>query len=710
MAGRPNWYGGHPPACTCWLCNEERLGRESRPRRPIRTVTKERHPPQPPRRPPTFGSPPPPPQGPRRRWWSFWHLLWILPLLYFGAIIVINLEPFDSFGGGNDETPTAITQPTPTPRQAPTRTATPVRTVTPTPRPTPRPTVLPTRVPTQIVSTRTPTPAPTRVFTPIPTRAATPVPAPVPTPTPMTLEELREYALGLINADRAKHGVAPVILGSNSAAQMHAEDMIEHDYFGHWWSDGRKPYMVYSDTGGTSYVAENVAWSGWTEKEWREKNCDSPIVNCRIPVPREKVQELHQSMMYDDADSDWGHRDTILGESHRVVNIGVGFTGKRVVFVQHFEGGDVEAVKQPELFSNGTLLLSIAKNVSGLAIAKGISIYYDPPPVPMTPAQIDALDSYCIGGGMTTMCGDPVAHVLRAPPPGSYYELDSNDVVADLWAEDGASLIVQANIGHLVTTPGIYTVVVWKDSGTERLSEMLLALSINRLDVQAPASSASTPVPDPTPEPTPMPTPVPTPPPTPAPTPVPTPEPTPVSTPFPGGIALDASEIYSLVVKFTNEVRVNTGVSPLLEDTKINKIAFTHSANMAVSGILSHIYRGQDATDRALAAGYDCRAYRDDGSYTYGLSENIAWYPRITTWTHRFRGSTLISIEPTSFRSSSEMARALVDGWINSPGHRRNILDPDATRIGVGIYIEQSIEHGYVSETVWATQNFSECE
>lgn len=130
---------------------------------------------------------------------------------------------------------------------------------------------------------------------------------------------------------------------------------------------------------------------------------------------------------------------------------------------------------------------------------------------------------------------------------------------------------------------------------------------------------------------------------------------------------------------------------------------------MAVSGVLSHTLRGQNPTDRAIAAGYDCRAYRGDGSFTYGLSENIFEYPRIRVWTTTTIGSRVVSVEPTSYKSSLEMADAIVSGWLNSPGHRANILDPYATRIGVGIYIKREIEHGYISETVWATQNFSEC-
>lgn len=203
---------------------------------------------------------------------------------------------------------------------------------------------------------------------------------------------------------------------------------------------------------------------------------------------------------------------------------------------------------------------------------------------------------------------------------------------------------------------------------------------------------------------------------TPVPTPVPTqasthiPTPTPVAAPFPGGTPLDAAVIYSLVIQLTNEERIALGLSALREDMAITAIALSHSANMSQTRILSHTLDGQNSTDRALAAGYDCKADRGDGSYTYGLSENIAMSPRVRTWTTTTKGGRTVSTEPTSFRSSSEIAQDLVTGWMNSPGHRANILDPYATRIGVGIYIHREAEYGNTSERVWATQNFSDCK
>ena len=148
------------------------------------------------------------------------------------------------------------------------------------------------------------------------------------------------------------------------------------------------------------------------------------------------------------------------------------------------------------------------------------------------------------------------------------------------------------------------------------------------------------------------------------------------------GPDLDLAETERLVVEITNGERVKGGLAPLRHDAAISEISRGHSADMARLDIFSHELMGRDPTGRALAAGYNCRAYRGDGSYTYGLSENIYEYPK-------------------GGRNAEGVAKALVQGWMDSPGHRRNIMDRDARRIGVGV-VERS-------GTVFATQNFSEC-
>ena len=173
-----------------------------------------------------------------------------------------------------------------------------------------------------------------------------------------------------------------------------------------------------------------------------------------------------------------------------------------------------------------------------------------------------------------------------------------------------------------------------------------------------------------------------------------------------GGDPLNRGEIEKWVIEFTNEERISAGLQPLRHDTAISDIARSHSENMARLGLLSHDIGGRDPTDRAMTAGYNCRAFRADGSYSYGLSENVAEHPRVTRW--RGWGT---SYNPVDYhRDPKEAARGLVQGWMNSPGHRQNILDRDSRRIGVGIAIQETPEYGYVNETVYATQNFSECK
>ncbi len=235
--------------------------------------------------------------------------------------------------------------------------------------------------------------------------------------------------------------------------------------------------------------------------------------------------------------------------------------------------------------------------------------------------------------------------------------------------------------------------------------------------VPTPAATP-TPVPEPTatatllPTRTPTATLVPTPASTPTATPTPRPTRTPTPTPKPGehkgyveGRALDPLKIEAFVFDLTNAERLAAGVPALTRDDAIATIARDHSANMAAQDRLTHDLDGKGPADRALAAGYDCRS---GGSF--GFAENIASHPRVREW-EGYRGEP-DSWEPVDgYYSVNEQAAAkrLVDRWMESPGHRKNILDGDNRRLGVGVAIVTVPKHGYSNEWIWATQNFSPC-
>ncbi|HID18129.1 TPA: CAP domain-containing protein [Candidatus Bathyarchaeota archaeon] len=188
-------------------------------------------------------------------------------------------------------------------------------------------------------------------------------------PTP-AWQELVYFTLELINADRANHGLPPVKLGINQAAQKHAEEMLKNDYLSHWNLAGMKPYMRYMLECGSGAIFENVAYSG----RWSEKFS-----------PKEIIAKMEYNMMYEDEDFDWSHRYNILDRWHNKVNIGIAYNGYALALVQDFERDYVEW-EEPIKYENGRFSMK-GKTMLG-EIYPAILLYYDPPPVSLTREQL----------------------------------------------------------------------------------------------------------------------------------------------------------------------------------------------------------------------------------------------------------------------------------------------------------------------------------
>ncbi|MEY9484606.1 uncharacterized protein YkwD/stress response protein SCP2 [Streptomyces calvus] len=113
----------------------------------------------------------------------------------------------------------------------------------------------------------------------------------------------------------------------------------------------------------------------------------------------------------------------------------------------------------------------------------------------------------------------------------------------------------------------------------------------------------------------------------------------------PEGLDRTAAE----VVDLTNRERARAGLPLLSRDPLLTTAAQAHSADMVARDFYSHTAPdGSRPWDRAAAAGSTRRT----------IGENIA----------------------CGQRSAAEVVR----GWMNSPGHRANILKADFTHIGVG--------------------------
>ena len=111
------------------------------------------------------------------------------------------------------------------------------------------------------------------------------------------------------------------------------------------------------------------------------------------------------------------------------------------------------------------------------------------------------------------------------------------------------------------------------------------------------------------------------------------------------------------VLELVNDERALVGLPPLDMDVRLSEAAQLHSDDMGVNGYFSHT--SQDGTtfdQRIVAAGY---------TPWYALGENIAAGQNTPEW--------------------------VMDAWMNSPGHRANILNPDFDHIGIGyVYVPGS--------------------
>lgn len=111
------------------------------------------------------------------------------------------------------------------------------------------------------------------------------------------------------------------------------------------------------------------------------------------------------------------------------------------------------------------------------------------------------------------------------------------------------------------------------------------------------------------------------------------------------------------VVEGTNALRRSHGLEALTVEHRLNETARDFAAFLARSDRFEHTADGRHPEERAKSHGYD-----------YCLvAENIAY-----------------EFHSRGF-GTDELAQALVGGWTRSPEHRRNMLDADATEIGVAL-------------------------
>ncbi len=146
-----------------------------------------------------------------------------------------------------------------------------------------------------------------------------------------------------------------------------------------------------------------------------------------------------------------------------------------------------------------------------------------------------------------------------------------------------------------------------------------------------------------------------------------TPAPTPTPTPTPNSV-VPTDQFDQEVLRLVNQERAQRGLKLLALSEKLDKAADLHSQDMAKNNYFEHTgLNGSNTGDRIEQAGY---------TNWNRWGENIDWY----------RGT----------------AAEVVQSWMNSAGHRDNILDRNFTHMGLGYAYNDNIQGDYRWTQVFA--------
>lgn len=117
------------------------------------------------------------------------------------------------------------------------------------------------------------------------------------------------------------------------------------------------------------------------------------------------------------------------------------------------------------------------------------------------------------------------------------------------------------------------------------------------------------------------------------------------------------AEIEAAIHEETNDVRSNQSLPTIEYSDELQGVAKNHSEHMAEDDFFAHdTPGGVGPQERVAQAGLRCTT-----------GENL----------HYEEGYSTVD--------AKEVAERVVDGWMNSPGHRRNIVDPAWRVEGVGV-------------------------
>lgn len=164
--------------------------------------------------------------------------------------------------------------------------------------------------------------------------------------------------------------------------------------------------------------------------------------------------------------------------------------------------------------------------------------------------------------------------------------------------------------------------------------------------------------------------------------------------------------LHAVIFFATNEIRAKRRKPLLTFHPKLEKSAQMHSKDMVQYDFFGHINRHNNAhktpNDRAQLAGIENPYMAENVAEEFGLQYQS--------------GSDVYIIGPGKFSTESggkiipphtylSLAHRVVESWMNSPPHKKNILREDALQLGCGAWFYKNEDFNQMP-TFLFTQNF----
>lgn len=164
----------------------------------------------------------------------------------------------------------------------------------------------------------------------------------------------------------------------------------------------------------------------------------------------------------------------------------------------------------------------------------------------------------------------------------------------------------------------------------------------------------------------------------------------------------DAALLQQLIFKGINDERRRAGLRAFDPSQALTNASFEHSTDMASRDYFAHekkrgLLGGKEGLRERLARnGANAPRVAENIAMLPAVKQKVTYYPPDAPWGTEMRGIRV------TMNTYPELAAMAVSQWMQSEGHRTNILNPAFTAMGIGCAL--GTHNG--SQYVYVTQDF----